>query len=73
MSIYGEGLYRDADGGAGPEAASAALAQLKRGDWELLRRATGEALTPVPTPETKTPSARVGLRAVEVRPGAACA
>ena len=35
MSIYGEGMYRTADGDLvpGPERS---LAQLKRGDWDLL-------------------------------------
>src|SRR6478672_11124470 len=54
MSIYGEGLYRDADGNikAGVERK---LEQLKRGDWEMYD-AKGNVLTPYPTPETKTPS-----------------
>lgn len=54
MSIYGEGLYRDADGGpvAGAERSPA---QLRRGAWEL-RSGEGVPLTPVPTPETKPPS-----------------
>lgn len=54
MSIYGEGLYRDAMGvlHAGVERSRA---QLEAGDWEV-RGAGGEALEPVPTPETKPPS-----------------
>jgi dTDP-L-rhamnose 4-epimerase len=54
MSLYGEGLYRAPDGTvcAGVERP---LTQLKAGDWEV-RNAQGEALTPLPTPETKTPS-----------------
>jgi dTDP-L-rhamnose 4-epimerase len=54
MSIYGEGLYRTADGSFVNDA-QRTLDQLRRGDWEP-RDARGEALAPVPTPETKTPS-----------------
>jgi len=51
MSIYGEGLYLDADGNAvfprlRPDA------QLERRDWELCD-ARGRALKPLPTPENK--------------------
>ena len=54
MTVYGEGLYRTRDdrvvaGGERP------LAQLKAMDWEL-KDADGEPLTPIRTPETKTPS-----------------
>jgi dTDP-L-rhamnose 4-epimerase len=54
MSLYGEGLYRTADGRtvAGTERR---LEQLKARDWEL-RDETGAPLVPVPTPETKTPT-----------------
>lgn len=54
MSIYGEGLYKDADGHikAGMDRK---LEQLKRGDWETYD-AKGNVLTPYATPETKTPS-----------------
>ncbi len=54
MSIYGEGLYHAPDGSpvSGTERG---LPQLQRGDWEV-RDAAGAALTPVPTPESKTPS-----------------
>jgi len=54
MSIYGEGLYRDAQGGlvAGTERDRE---QLKAHDWEL-RDERGEALAPLPTPETKAPT-----------------
>lgn len=54
MSIYGEGLYRNARGelAAGLERGRE---QLKAHDWEV-RDLGGEALTPVPTPETKTPN-----------------
>jgi dTDP-L-rhamnose 4-epimerase len=54
MSIYGEGMYRDAEGllAAGQERS---LEQLRRREWEVsdLR---GNALTPIPTPETKQPA-----------------
>jgi dTDP-L-rhamnose 4-epimerase len=52
MSIYGEGIYRTADGDLvpGPERS---LDQLKRGIWDLLDD-QGRPLTPVPTPEEKT-------------------
>jgi dTDP-L-rhamnose 4-epimerase len=54
MSIYGEGLYRDASGGvvSGQERS---LEQLKQRQWELTD-AGGNPLTPLPTPESKTPS-----------------
>jgi dTDP-L-rhamnose 4-epimerase len=54
MSLYGEGLYRSADGSAysGEERS---IEQLRAGDWEV-RNAAGEVLTPIPTPETKPPS-----------------
>ena len=54
MSLYGEGLYRDADGTA-REGHERSLDQLKRADWEL-RGEDGGRLEPVPTPESKTPS-----------------
>jgi dTDP-L-rhamnose 4-epimerase len=54
MSVYGEGLYRRADG-APCTAEERSLAQLKAGEWEL-RGPAGEPLLPVPTPETKPPS-----------------
>lgn len=53
MSIYGEGLYRASDGSTYP-AGERTLAQLKAADWQV-RGPDGEALTPIPTPETKTP------------------
>jgi dTDP-L-rhamnose 4-epimerase len=54
MSVYGEGLYRSPNGTicSGLERR---LAQLKARDWEV-RSAEGEALVPVPTPETKAPA-----------------
>lgn len=53
MSVYGEGLYADANGNAvfAPERSPA---QLRGGDFAV-RGADGEALVPLPTPETKTP------------------
>jgi len=54
MSIYGEGLYRTADGRPAT-AADRPLEQLKRGDWEVYDEA-GRRLTPAPTPESKPPS-----------------
>ncbi|HEX5459102.1 MAG TPA: SDR family NAD(P)-dependent oxidoreductase [Steroidobacteraceae bacterium] len=51
MSIYGEGLYRAADGRlSSPRPRS--LEQLKAGRWDLSDE-RGEPLEPVPTPETK--------------------
>lgn len=54
MSIYGEGLYKDAEGKikAGVERK---IDQLKRGDWEIYD-SNGNVLSPYPTPETKIPS-----------------
>jgi dTDP-L-rhamnose 4-epimerase len=49
MSIYGEGAYEPAP------AAQRTREQLARGEWDP-RGPNGEALTPVPTPETKEPS-----------------
>jgi len=54
MSVYGEGLYRDADGRLVP-GEERSRAQLERGEWELVD-AQGRALEPVPTPESKLPS-----------------
>jgi dTDP-L-rhamnose 4-epimerase len=54
MSLYGEGLYRRADGCVVP-GHTRSLTQLERRDWEL-RDAQGEALAPVPTHEEKIPS-----------------
>jgi dTDP-L-rhamnose 4-epimerase len=53
MSLYGEGLYVDADGRPA-EAVERSLDQLKRGDWEP-RDADGRPLSPRPTPESKPP------------------
>jgi dTDP-L-rhamnose 4-epimerase len=54
MSLYGEGLYRAADG-TPVEHAERSLDQLRRGEWEP-RGADTQPLVPVPTPETKPPS-----------------
>src|SRR5215218_4585147 len=53
MSIYGEGLYVDGEGRPvlGQERG---LERLKAHDWEV-RDDQGRPLTPVPTPESKTP------------------
>jgi dTDP-L-rhamnose 4-epimerase len=54
MSIYGEGLYCDSQG-AISAAVDRTIEQLKMGDWEV-KGHDGESLTPMPTPESKTPS-----------------
>lgn len=54
MSIYGEGLYQRADGTVCP-GRERSWNQLRDHDWEVYGPA-GEPLTPLPTPETKTPS-----------------
>jgi dTDP-L-rhamnose 4-epimerase len=54
MSVYGEGLYHDADGSP-VESADRTRGQLEAGRWET-RGPKGEALTPAPTPEGKRPS-----------------
>jgi len=54
MSIYGEGLCRNARGEL-VTGLDRDREQLKAHDWEV-RDLGGEALTPVPTPETKTPT-----------------
>jgi len=53
MSVYGEGLYRTA-GGRAAEAVERDRGQLERGEWEP-RGTAGEALEPLPTPESKPP------------------
>ena len=55
MSLYGEGLYRAPDGTlvAGAERS---WQQLRAHDWEPRDALSGARLTPVPTPETKTPN-----------------
>lgn len=54
MSIYGEGLYRDAQGNVVP-GQERPLDQLRRRQWEVTD-AAGNVLTPLPTPETKQPT-----------------
>jgi dTDP-L-rhamnose 4-epimerase len=54
MSLYGEGLYRTADGRLVP-GYERPVDQLKAGDWEL-HDPDGEPWEPMPTPETKAPS-----------------
>jgi dTDP-L-rhamnose 4-epimerase len=54
MSIYGEGMYLDPEGNLVP-GGERSQAQLQAHDWEL-KNARGEALVPVRTPETKTPT-----------------
>ncbi|TIW76444.1 MAG: SDR family NAD(P)-dependent oxidoreductase, partial [Mesorhizobium sp.] len=53
MSIYGEGLYRTADGER-IDNARRKHADIKDGLWDL-RSASGEALSPIPTDEEKRP------------------
>ena len=50
MSIYGEGLYRNA-AGEPVRGVARPLEALRAGDWEV-RDAHGSPLTPVPTPES---------------------
>jgi dTDP-L-rhamnose 4-epimerase len=54
MSIYGEGLYRTADGQIAA-AVERTLEQLQGGAWEP-RSPSGQELAPLPTPEWKQPS-----------------
>src|SRR3954447_4347499 len=54
MSIYGEGLCRD-HAGRMIDPAERSTQQLRSARWEL-EDSSGESLTPVPTPESKTPS-----------------
>jgi dTDP-L-rhamnose 4-epimerase len=54
MSLYGEGLYRDTDGGIVP-GTERPLEQLRRSDWEV-RDEQGRPLMPIPTTEEKPPS-----------------
>jgi dTDP-L-rhamnose 4-epimerase len=53
MSLYGEGMYRDANGEI-REGRQRTIEQLRLGEWELLDE-HGSRLTPIPTPETKEP------------------
>jgi dTDP-L-rhamnose 4-epimerase len=54
MSLYGEGLYRNADGQL-VETSERTRDQLRRAEWDPYG-ADGTPLEPVPTPESKTPS-----------------
>jgi dTDP-L-rhamnose 4-epimerase len=54
MSIYGEGLYRDADG-ATQCGCTRTLEQLRAGKWEVLDR-KGRPLLAIPTTEDKPPA-----------------
>jgi dTDP-L-rhamnose 4-epimerase len=54
MSVYGEGCYRSVDGRPAT-ATERSPEQLKRRQWEV-RDAAGNALVPIPTPESKTPA-----------------
>src|SRR5437764_4549230 len=54
MSLYGEGLFRDADGNL-VNGVERDREQLRAHDWEV-RDLHGRELVPVPTPETKTPN-----------------
>jgi dTDP-L-rhamnose 4-epimerase len=54
MSVYGEGLYADADGRLVDDA-ERSREQLERGSWEALGP-EGQPLSPLPTPEDKSPS-----------------
>jgi dTDP-L-rhamnose 4-epimerase len=54
MSIYGEGLYRAADGSLHAQA-ERSLTQLHSGLWEVCD-AQGNILEPLPTPEHKPPA-----------------
>ena len=54
MSIYGEGLYQNAQGET-RNAVDRSFDQLKAGNWEVKDR-EGNSLTPLPTPEWKQPT-----------------
>jgi dTDP-L-rhamnose 4-epimerase len=54
MSVYGEGLFRDRHGRIVP-GVERTRDQLQGGQWEVLG-ASGELLTPLPTPEQKPPA-----------------
>jgi dTDP-L-rhamnose 4-epimerase len=54
MSIYGEGLYA-CEEGIVADAQPRTIERMRRGDWEPYGP-LGQPLTPLPTPETKTPT-----------------
>ena len=70
MSIYGEGLYRDAGRRASSTAASARSTQLRARRLGAARRRRRAARAGADAGD-QAAGAGVGLRAVEVRPGAA--
>ena len=53
MSVYGEGLFRDADGRVREAPRGRSIAQLRRAAWEVLDE-RGRPLSPVATTEAKT-------------------
>lgn len=55
MSVYGEGLYADADGRLVDDA-QRSREQLERGEWEPIGYLGEPPSSPCPTPETKQPS-----------------
>ena len=71
MSIYGEGLYRDADGELrrGCRARSRAPVRTRSVGAASMRR--GGPLVPVPTPEWKRPTLASVYALTQIRPGAA--
>ena len=70
MSIYGEGLYRTADGRLATAAEPSARRSCGGATGRCATRAASRCM-PVPTPEDKPPALVVGVRAQQVRPGAA--
>lgn len=54
MSLYGEGLYQTSEEHI-CEGLIRTAEQFQAGDWEI-RNEAGELLTPIPTPETKSPA-----------------
>ncbi len=55
MSVYGEGLYRD-ECGSPTEILRRRPEQLRRGEWDPTSSDGSSRLTPIATPESKTPS-----------------
>jgi len=55
MSLYGEGAYAAAPGGAMAAMLPRSAEQLRRGEWEP-QAADSSRVRPVPTPETKPPA-----------------
>ena len=53
MSVYGEGAYRRPSDGAASYPALRSDAQLREHEYEMRDPETGEALEPMPTPESK--------------------